>query len=56
MCVSATIRTCILASQRVIGLNFMYLRRNVLGFSMGQRNSLFNYYFCFGALVDHLGF
>lgn len=56
MFVSATIRTCILASQRVIGLNLMYVRRNVLGFSMVRQNSLFNYYSCFGALIVYLGF
>jgi len=53
---SATIRNYMFASRRVIGLNFMHVRRNVLGFSMVRQNSLFNYYFCFGALVVHLGF
>ena len=46
----------VLPFHRVLGFNFMYVRRNVLGFSMLRQNSLFNYYFCFGALVFHLGF
>jgi len=56
MYVSATVHIYILASERVIGLNFMHVRKNILGFSMVRQNSLFNYYFCFGALVVHLGF